>query len=162
MILYHFTSPTHLPFILHAGYLAVTESNVSMSRPHAAADVVWLTNDPTPLPERFAWARGTINDKTAVRFKVDVSRRAAQPWLSWSVRQGMRDDWRKALIRSGGGMGAARTWYVVARPVLASEWVEIRDVRTDTTVPMCTGNTPPPTTIVTTFHGKITSVRDAS
>jgi hypothetical protein len=48
MKLYHFTSPYHLPAILDADRLTVTESNISNTREHKGPDVVWLTDDPEP------------------------------------------------------------------------------------------------------------------
>lgn len=130
MILYHFTSLHHLPAILRLGILTTTESNVSPMRAHAGPDVVWLTKDEDPAAGDLEWASLSVWDKTEVRFTVDLNRRNAKEWLSWSTERGMKKYWRDALIKTGGGMHAARGWYVATRPILQSEWKAVH-VRTD-------------------------------
>lgn len=135
MILYHFTSPDHLPLIFRSGLLKPTESNLSMNRAHAGPDVVWLTSDPEP--GYMEWTEGSINDKSRIRFTVELPRRAAQPWSDWAARLGMKPEWKRALINSGGK--GWRRWHVVQRPVLASEWREVKDMRTGELVEARTG-----------------------
>lgn len=135
MILYHYTSPDHLPLILRSGLIKVTESNLSMTRAHAGPDVVWLTTDADP--EHMEWTEGTINDKQRIRIAVDVPRRAAQPWSDWAARQGMNPQWKQALIKSGGK--GWRRWHVVQRPILASEWRGILDRHTGEEIELWTG-----------------------
>lgn len=60
MKLYHFTTRDHhWPRIEAAGYLKVTESNISDRRPHAGPDVVWLTDDPEPSIQRWGLPSAT-------------------------------------------------------------------------------------------------------
>lgn len=140
MILYHYTSPDHLPLILRSGLLKPTESNVSLTRPHAGPDVVWTTTDPEPDGDP-KWAANSFHDKGAIRFTLNLPRRAAQPWSDWAARQGMQSDWKRSLIRTGGP--GWRRWHVVQRAILASEWTAITDMRTGEPIEIRTGLTPP-------------------
>jgi hypothetical protein len=117
MILYHFTSTTHLADIVQDEYLATTESNVSRSRPHAGPDVVWLTSNPDP-GAHIGWGGGSIVNKRAVQFTVDVPKAEVHRWRNWGARRGIDPKWMRGLAAAGG----SNSWWVVERPVPASEW----------------------------------------
>lgn len=121
--LYHYTSRLHLPRILRAGHLRVTESNLSRTREHAGPDVVWLTTDPMPTDPD---AHGLLNprcDKTAVRFTVDLPVADVHEWLSWSRALGITKRW---AFRLEAGR-SPETWRVVARPIPAAEWCAVEE-----------------------------------
>lgn len=132
MILYHFTAKLYLPEILSDGYLRVAESNLSISRRRAGPDVVWLTKNQDPgmhsgWSKPQDWLPESIRaDKTEIRFKVDVPSRAAQKWWTWARGRGIDERWARDLAAAGG----SNSWYVIERPIPASEWIEITNVRT--------------------------------
>lgn len=67
-----------------------------------------------------------IVDKSRVRITVDVA--DAQPWRAWAYKRRVPKWWRDALRRAGGGDD--RDWYVVMRPIPASEWRTVEDTAT--------------------------------
>ena len=127
MILYHFTSPEHLPKILEAGYLKVTESNLSRTRTHAGPDVVWLTRNPEAAANNWWQVSGRRSvDKVGIRFTVDVPKREAVRWWEWARRRGIDPGWARTLAEVGG----SGSWYVIERTVPAAEWTGIINART--------------------------------
>lgn len=101
--------------------LRTTESNVSFMRTGAGPDVVWLLD--TPDPDDYPHGLESVVDKRAVRFTV---RTKAERWLDWIDRQPNADPTTKAvLIETGGGMEAARHWWVTEHPIPRSEWVKV-------------------------------------
>lgn len=125
--LYHYTAPAHLPRIVRAGMLTLTESNVNPSLPHAGRDVLWLTTDSNARASHGLSlginVRGSVADKTRVRFTLDVP--DAVPWLESDEYAAMDHTFRAGIIKSGGGMSAARTWYVAYSPVPRSRWLSV-------------------------------------
>lgn len=127
--LYHFTAPGHLPTILEAGFLKLTESNVSPEYDHAGRDVVWLTTDPV-VGRRHALndpkfnRPGTLADKTRVRFTVDAP--DAVPWLGSDECKAMDPRWRGIMVETGGGLKAARTWWMSYEPIPSDRWLDIQ------------------------------------
>jgi hypothetical protein len=118
MTFYHFTSLYHLPKIQEAGVIRTTESNISRFAAHAGPPVVWLTD----LPELQAshGLEGSLYDKKQVRIEVRVP---AIRWLDWEpMLTGMEASWRDDLIAFGGGMEAARNWYVWPSPIRKVRW----------------------------------------
>jgi hypothetical protein len=115
MILYHFTSEHHLPTILAEGVLRTTDPNLFGTGP-----TTYINRDTGEVFEEF--------DKRAVRITVEV--RDARRWLDWLKARKYDAKWVQIIISAGGGKAAARHWYVVPRPVVRAEWVEVRDMRT--------------------------------
>lgn len=115
MKLYHYTALYFLPSIKEEGTLRVTESNLSLTVPHAGPDVVWLTSrDAWAQP----WQRGASIDKGEWRIVVDVS--DALPWVEWARAHGMSRSDRRAMVATDSHW---REWYVVDRPIPDSEWL---------------------------------------
>jgi hypothetical protein len=123
--LYHYTSRRHLPLILRDGFLRPTESNVSANREHAGPDVVWLLDRPLADAPGSHGLNGASVDKTEVRFTVDLPPRVATRWLDWRHQKGMDPMWRATIIRTGGGLAAAKRWYVVPRAIPREEWADV-------------------------------------
>jgi hypothetical protein len=127
VILYHFTSTTHLPRILRTEYLKTVESNIAAPPyAHVGPDVVWLLDTPT-----CDYPHGLLKssvDKQEIRFTVDVP---GIRWLDWPPVAKMELDWRRALLKAAGGEDAAAHWYVYPRRIPAKRWVEIRNVKRD-------------------------------
>lgn len=121
--LYHFTSPVHLPAIERAGVLRRTESNLHPLVEHAGPDVVWFTTEAVPLLGH--GLDGGVADKAAVRFTVEVPPSWVHEWAPWAQGHGIDHGWLAALVESGGGAAAARTWRVTERPVRRERWVAV-------------------------------------
>jgi hypothetical protein len=121
--LYHYTSRMHLPRILAARFLEVTESNLDWHRQHAGPDVVWLTNQADLYTRDAPWAgRGQIGvDKLEIRFTVDVP--DAVPWERWQRQHKMKRQWYVAFVRAGGD---SSTWFVVEHRIPREQWREVR------------------------------------
>lgn len=125
--LYHYTAPAHLPRIVQAGFLRLTESNVSLTQAHAGRDVLWLTTDANAGGSHGLSigmnVPGTLADKTRVRFTVYTP--DAVPWLESEEYAAMDPRFRSGIIRAGGGAAAARTWWVAYEPVPRAHWIAV-------------------------------------
>lgn len=125
MTFYHFTHAGHLPRILRSGFLKTVESNVSFSREHAGPDVVWLLDQAEPdWFEEAELGHGLYAAKRQIRIEVDVP---AIRWLDWGPTATMEQLDKAVLISGGGGIEAARHWYVFPAPIRMRRWVKITD-----------------------------------
>ena len=124
MKLYHYTSTRHLPYILKAGYLDVTESNIGSGVPehdpygeHVGPDVVWLTTSENPGHKQGLTTSADTGwpDKTEIRFTVDVP--DALHWPKWSRSQGIDKRWARCLETDH----YPEQWFVVVRRILLTE-----------------------------------------
>lgn len=106
-IFYHYTAIFHLPAILEAGYLKLTESNlradVEMYKP-----VVWLTTEKEPDPDKLGLS-GSIVDKTEIR--IHVEKKPNIPITAWEhfSKQNKIDPKWKAALEQG---QKPETWYI--------------------------------------------------
>lgn len=128
MILYHFTSPYHLPAIFQDGHLQTVESNVSFKRQNAGPDVVWVTTRATPGGTNLY--DGLTPDKQRIRFTLDIPKRDVNVWREWAKRQGSHPNTMRGLSAAGG----SGTWRVIQRPVTAAEWVSVENLSTATPI----------------------------
>jgi hypothetical protein len=126
MKLYHYTSQHHLPYILRDGHLKVTESNIGSPLPtmepsgmRVGPDVVWFSTHGAPDANDLGLVSTSV-DKTKVRFTVNV--KDAEPWCSFADRHEINPEWRD-IIEEG---RAPKSWYVVERNVLRSEWLYVQ------------------------------------
>jgi hypothetical protein len=129
MRLNHFTCIENLPAILSSGHLLVTESNVSRKREHAGPDVVWLTTSDDPSLGH--GLQGSSADKTRIRFAVGVPKREVARWHDFAREFGME----RGAISELAAAGGSGTWRVIRRPIPASEWLEIIDLRSGEAIP---------------------------
>lgn len=126
---YHFTSVVHLPYILAAGQLGITESNISMTTNNAGPDVLWLsTRSRFNAKLNQLGLYGSAVDKTQVRFELSLPTDEVKPWFGWSRRQGIEKSWYQAL--NNAASGGAKHWAVIERPVPVAEWVSVIDMHT--------------------------------
>jgi hypothetical protein len=122
---YHFTSIERWPTVRDAGYLDLTESNMSKNHPHAGPDVVWLTNKPEISAEGCGLDTALF-DKTRVRITVEVPIRSVERWRDWAMSRGIDSLWFRALTTGR----VANSWYVSEKQIPSSAWVEVRDTKT--------------------------------
>lgn len=147
MILYHFTAAEHLASIrrdgLNQGQVPVSSTQIRNG--------VWLTTDGSrglhglpapaqiPLEEiRAAKKFGMLPadhdeavplwgpDKRAIRIRVKVpsTDTALKRWTVWGPRH-VEQDWYDDLNTQGGGLEAARTWYVCFRTIAPDAFIGI-------------------------------------
>lgn len=148
MLLYHFTSRLHLPSIQGEGVIRTTDPNLfaaggpvtrldpetgevsTTGGPILGQPVVWLLDTRTAEGYDHGLLLNYVVDKRAVRVTVDVP--DAVQWQRWVTARRHDARYVGAIVKVGGGVSAARHWFVVPRPIPATEWVEIRDMRTGT------------------------------
>lgn len=129
MILYHFTSPLHLPVIQDTGYIDTTESNLHPTIERYGPDCAWFLDQPELGSADHGLTASSLSswlDKTKVRITVDVPDTWAVYWLGWAEAQGISQHWLKALLGgTTGGREAAERWVVTFRTVPRSRWVAV-------------------------------------
>jgi len=133
-MLYHFTSSRHLPMILEAGYLKLTESNYSFSRA-GMYPVVWLVDAfhvdglTNGLNTEQTLAIG--QDKTEIRFSIPMQPHFER-WSSWSkyTRKMKQKDWDILVFAQNSGE-THRSWWVSEKIIPLSEVAKIENTKTD-------------------------------
>ncbi|WP_299442621.1 hypothetical protein [uncultured Phycicoccus sp.] len=138
--LYHYTSLANLPRILEAGFIDVTNPSTSPRRELDAPEVVWLTANWRPGRFKLVTDGHELIDysRTAVRFTVSVPEQETIPWEEFARTWGESE----VVIRTMTTNGHVRRWRVIERPIPATEWVEVRDMRTDELIPLDTRGGP--------------------
>jgi hypothetical protein len=127
---YHYTSTTHLEYILREGELKRTESNLSAVSPRLGPDVVWLIDSPDLEGANHGLA-GSMVDKTEVCFEVEAPDRWTTRWVDWAKLQGIDQLWLESLVRFSGGEDQARRWYVSFAKIPREAWVRVWNTKTD-------------------------------
>ena len=122
----HYTTELHLPLILAAGFLKVTESNIGSPVPgleptgaHYAPDVVWLSDSDEVaglgLNTTIALGLGLF------RFVVAVPDDEIHHWPTWRQQFDMNDAWRASFELDQ----RPESWWLAERPISRREWVAI-------------------------------------
>jgi len=132
-ILYHFTSCRHLPLILEAGFLKLTESNHNLNR-LGMYPVVWLTDSyevdgrKNGLNDDFTLSHG--QDKTEIRFHIPIQPHF-EKWSVWSrlTREMKKSHW-DSLISAGNSWETYQQWWVSEKIIPLSEVVKIEHTKT--------------------------------
>lgn len=132
-VLFHYTCKEHLPKILKAGYLKLTDSCIippdgtleTELRCRAYKPVVWLTD--SDCPDHLGLA-GSCFDKTEI--KITVARRSSMKyWKCWKPQKEMPKWWKDAFCK---GMNCT-SWYVSEEIIPLSSILKIEN-RYDGTV----------------------------
>jgi hypothetical protein len=137
--LYHYTSIERWELIKASGLLNLTESNLSLQRPHAGPDVVWLTTDPDCQHAHGLYGTLDGTDKTQVRITVELNNRDVYKWHEWADRHRIDPATKTALIAAARDDGGDRssgsgTWRVTEKPIPSNRWRDALDRRTETTL----------------------------
>lgn len=129
---YHYTATrgTHVGAIIRDGYIATTESNVSLAadQPHAGPDVVWLLDGPLRDGDNHGllYHDPTLRTlKTEIEIAVRLPVAEVRSWAKWAVEQGSDRVTRRTLMKRGGGEAQAHHWCVIERAIPRSQWVHI-------------------------------------
>jgi hypothetical protein len=114
-----------------AGWLTLTESNVSWDPPHPH-EVVWFLDRPLePGEEDLHGLGGGFADKSEVEITVDIPDSSIHPtivapWLVWArCHPDFQDWWVDTMISTGGGLELARHWWITTMPIPAEWWHNI-------------------------------------
>lgn len=118
VLLHHLTTKAGLDGILGSGAIAATWPRVLPGWPWRR--VVWLTTQPDP--NRQGWK---VDQTFEVRFTVDVPDQEADAWSACKAE--LPNNAVSALER----WGNPADWYVVRRPILKTEWIEVIDLTTN-------------------------------
>ncbi len=132
-MLYHFTSSRHLPMILEAGFLKLTESNYSFDCA-GMYPVVWMVDTfevdghKNGLNDDELLAYG--QDKTEIRFSIPMMPHF-EPWTKWcSATRRMKWRDRDALIQAADAEETHRYWWVSEKIIPLSEVAKIEHTKT--------------------------------
>jgi len=127
MNLYHYTAMAYLPSILEHGLLAKAENPTSFST--FGPPAVFFTTDPSPKGHGLVSGRYVkrnelrlptgakvpyFPNKRKVRIQVEVEGNKLHHWFDWSD---LEPRFRKIMVRAGGGMQKAKTWYFTVQPI---------------------------------------------
>jgi hypothetical protein len=128
LTLYHFTSTTHLPFILKEG---LTKGDVPVS-PFTGFNGVWFTTCRT-IDSQAGMLRCGV-DKTQVRITAEIAE-SNKNLVKWSVLATVLNidrDWYRILDKTGGY--GSNTWYVYT-DVLSPDMFKKVEYRISTSSP---------------------------
>lgn len=149
MILYHYTALMLLSKILSEGLTKgeVWRKGITLDRPQKIDNGVWFTTESTfkdgrhsipseriLTPAECVYMRvpkgAKIPNKRAVRITVDIPETSVVNWFIWSLKT-TATNVRRALIRTGGGEGAAKTWYISFDPIKPEQFTSIDYLQKD-------------------------------
>ncbi len=144
MKLFHYTTISRLAQIMEEG---LNKGEVPTSS-HTWFNAVNLTTDPSPVGHGLSDARFLtenearflgykvyskqpvhyFGNKRKVRLTADVRRQQLRRWIRWAQKN-IDPGYMETLIRTGGGMAKARTWYFSEEPIPPSSFrlVEVYD-----------------------------------
>lgn len=117
-VLYHYTSMVHLPRILQAGFLKLTESNLRLDRV-GYKPVVWLTEDSNVVGHGL---EGSSVDKTEVKITVE-HKKSYDYWKAWSRKNKIPKQWAAALERKQ----KPETWWVSTTVIPLKDIIKIEN-----------------------------------
>ena len=141
--LYHYTSRFHLPMILKAGYLKLTESNLREPPPeereqlrqgnYSSLDksveelykpVVWLTNSIEPIKMGLD---GGVFNKGEIRFTLKA-REQYEKWKTWSRENRIKEKWAEIMERNYN----SESWYISESviPITSDEIIRVENTVT--------------------------------
>lgn len=134
-LLYHFTTAQNLARILDSATITVSGKPIAAGWRRRGTPVVWLSDDAEAAhgvdrgldQERSSDFSGEI---PSVRITVAIS--DAQRWSQWATRHRVSKKTRRRLDAAGGGQSGR--WWIVARPIPATEWLRVEDLRTGRTL----------------------------
>jgi hypothetical protein len=139
VIFYHFTGTEYIESIKAEG---LTTGEVPLSAGERL-NAVWLTTDRSPEGHGLGdgWRpteemrrmynlppKTVFPDKRAVRITLVWPRGKVIPWLPWA-RKRLESDWFDRMVRTGGGMKKAKTWFLSWQPIPPSAFREIENLR---------------------------------
>ena len=145
MKLYHFTAASYLPSIILSG---LTKGELPFSATETR-NAVNLTTDPSGVghglssgqfitPETMRRSGNKLMDgkqipffpnKRKIRITVDIHPSQITKWLRWAHKN-LDPAWKNGMIKTGGGIAKARTWYFSLTPIAPSSFVCV-EVRHD-------------------------------
>jgi hypothetical protein len=127
--LYHYTCLCHLQTILDAGYLKLTDANLTFKP--MTKTVVWLTDDENVTSEkrRFYGLDGTFTsplyDKSTVRFVIP-KKPHYKYWGIWKKQQKHDNEWLKQLERRR----KSQNWFISEKVISLSDVSRIENTKT--------------------------------
>lgn len=135
MILFHYTSFSHLSEILEDGIIKTTNSNlleptnmhvenhVLVSDTDWYKPVVWFSSELDFENANNNGLGGGLMDKTEVAIAIDTTGpQMFYKWDEWAIRNNIQPRWFERLKRTGPNW---RTWYISERPVQITDTTRI-------------------------------------
>lgn len=121
-LLYFFTSRDELERIRAAGAVEPRSLRGPDGLLRHSPPVVWLTDDPDPLPaQRIREPGASVHDRRTVRLTVAVSN--AMPWFAWAHVQRLPRRVRRRIDHPYHGFAAR--WWVTPQPIPEQRWLSI-------------------------------------
>ena len=127
MRLYYYDTYQHLTGPLTSGALLPSESNLKPTDDPPNPQVVWLSTEQDPSTGGWVLPIGE-GERPEVRVTVNVPDEWVRVWDDWAYDEGIDPDWKKDVIKMGGGPSSVARWRVVLRPVPIKMWESIEDV----------------------------------
>ena len=139
MILYHFTSLSHLPKICKSGFLKIGDIPLKQTSNYGEdGHGVWFTTASSANPEQHG-LKNLLVDKTVVRFKVDIDEHSLQlfKWSDYAKMNKINKKWYETLDKVGGGL--SHTWWLYIGEIdIRSSQVEISIKENNVFIPKLT------------------------